>query len=99
MEIQKSIRMAVDTGKVMLGKNESIRSITSGKCKLVIFSANAPNDIKVSIRKAAEAGDIPWIEYEGNAKELGVVCGKPYPINVISIIEPGDSDILSTAKQ
>ncbi len=95
MDVQKSIRMAVDTGRVLLGKNECMRSVRSGKSKIVLFSSNIPFDLKVAISKHAKMGGIPMYEFAGTSKELGSVCGKPYPVSVMSVLEEGDSDILS----
>jgi large subunit ribosomal protein L30e len=99
MDIQKSIRMAIDTGEVLLGKNESLRSINDCKSKLVIVASNLPPDIILDIRKRATLGSIPMYEYAGTSMELGSICGKPYPISIMSIMAPGDSDILSVVKK
>lgn len=95
MDIQKSIRMAVDTGNVLLGKNECIRSVRSGNSKIVLFSSNIPHDLKITISKYAKMSSIPTYDFSGSSKELGSVCGKPYPVSVMSVLEEGDSDILS----
>ena len=99
MDIQKSIRMAVDTGKVLLGKNESFRSINTGKSKLIILAGNAPIDVRVGVKKRAKLSNISVYEYEGTSIELGSLCGKPYPISVMSILDAGDSGILSLGEK
>lgn len=98
MDIQKSIRMAVDTGEVVFGKNESINSINRGASKMVIIAGNVPQDIKVGVLKRARLAEVGAYEYEGTSMELGSVCGKPYPISIMSIIGPGDSDVLLLGK-
>ena len=40
MDINKALRVAIDSGKVSVGANESIKAITSGSAKLVILSSN-----------------------------------------------------------
>ena len=40
MDLNKSLRLAIDTGDVKLGCNETSKSIENGKAKLVILSSN-----------------------------------------------------------
>lgn len=99
MDVQKAIRMAVDSGEVLLGKNEARRSLHTGKCKLLVLAQNLPSDLKLTLEKEARLAGIPYYEFEGTSSDLGGLCGKPYPISVMSIINEGDSDILSLVKK
>ncbi|MEM3364575.1 MAG: 50S ribosomal protein L30e [Candidatus Micrarchaeia archaeon] len=99
MDVQKSIRMAVDTGEVLLGKNEAQRSLHAGKCKLVVLAQNLPSDVKLTIEKKARLAGIPYYVFEGTSSDLGGLCGKPYPISVMAVVDEGDSDILSLVKK
>jgi large subunit ribosomal protein L30e len=36
------------------------------------------------------------MEYEGTSVELGPVCGKPFTIAAMAILDVGESDILAT---
>lgn len=98
MDIQKAVRMAVDTGRVLLGRNESFRSLNAGNSRLIIFSSNLPADVKISVSKRASLAGISTYEFDGSSKELGSICGKPYPVSVISVVEEGDSEILSLSE-
>ena len=42
MDVDRSIRVAVDTGDVTLGSEKSIQSLKLGKGQLVIVAANTP---------------------------------------------------------
>jgi large subunit ribosomal protein L30e len=46
MDIERGIRVAVDTGKVILGSNKTIQAIKLGKGELVVLAANAPKKFK-----------------------------------------------------
>lgn len=35
------------------------------------------------------------LRYSGNSVELGVAAGRPFSVSVLSIVEPGNSNILS----
>ena len=45
MDVDRGIRVAVDTGDVTLGSEKSIQSLKLGKGQLVVVAQNAPKDI------------------------------------------------------
>ena len=94
MDINKAIRMAVDTGKVIFGTRESLRSALNGEGKLFIISDNCPKDIKADIEYYARLSNIKLLHFNGSNKDLSEACGKPYYVSVLTILEPGDSEIL-----
>lgn len=100
-DIAKSIQMAVRTGKTILGANESIRAVKHGDVKLVILAANTPSSIRNDIIHYTNLSDpkIPTMDYEGSSLDLGFICGKPYLVSVVSVQQPGDSDILQLVEE
>ncbi|MEM4390025.1 MAG: 50S ribosomal protein L30e [Candidatus Micrarchaeia archaeon] len=96
VDLAKAIRMAVDTGKVEFGTRRSLKLTLHGKPKLLILAANAPRAIRASLESKARAAGVPVKVYEGSSLELGSVCGKPYPVLALSILEPGNSPILES---
>jgi len=94
MDIDRGIRVAVDTGNVTLGSKKSIQNLKLGKGKIVIISENAPEDIKDDVEYYAKLSNIPVYVYEGSSVELGSVCGKPFTVTTLLIQDPGDSTIL-----
>ncbi len=97
MDIARSIRMAVDTGKVVMGSQRSLKLVLTGEPKLVVLSANAPAILRTDLVRYCGKANVPILQYTGSSLELGTVCGKPFPISVMSIIEEGNSDILAAA--
>lgn len=91
MDLNKSLRLAIDTGKVSVGANQSSKAITSGSAKLVIISSNCPDETVA----AAKKGKTPVYSFKGNNSVLGAACGKPFPVSIIAILDGGKSDILS----
>lgn len=91
MDLNKSLRLAIDTGKVSVGANQSNKAITTGTAKLVILSSNCPEET----RDAAKSGETPVYSFSGNNAVLGAACGKPFPVSIIAILDGGKSDILS----
>ncbi|AXV37241.1 MAG: 50S ribosomal protein L30e [Methanobacteriaceae archaeon] len=94
MDVDRGIRVAVDTGNVTLGSDKSIQELKLGKGKLVIIAENSPEDIKEDVIYYSNLSDISVYKYEGTSVELGSVCGKPFSVATLIIKDPGDSNIL-----
>ncbi len=90
--------MASDTGNVLFGHNSSVQLITQSKPKIVLIAKNVPQDIMIEVTKKCKLAEVPYYIFEGTSMELGSICGKPYPISVMSVLEEGDSDILNLVK-
>ena len=91
MDLNKSLRLAIDTGKVSIGTNEASKAIISGSAKLVILSSNCPEE---TVAKAKDS-ETPVYSFKGNNSVLGAACGKPFPVSIIAILDSGKSDILN----
>lgn len=94
MDVDRGIRVAVDTGDVILGSEKSIQSLKLGNGKLAVVADNSPDDIKDDVKYYAKLSNIPVYTYEGTSVELGSVCGKPFTVATLVIADPGDSTIL-----
>lgn len=94
MDVDRGIRVAVDTGNVTLGSLKSIQGLKLGKGKLVILAQNCPEDIKEDVMHYSKLSEIPVYDYKGTSVELGSVCGKPFTVAAMTIKDPGDSNIL-----
>ncbi|MEM3715836.1 MAG: 50S ribosomal protein L30e [Candidatus Bathyarchaeia archaeon] len=96
-EVDRSIAIAVKTGKILFGSNSTIKSVMAGRARLVIISSNCPKDKREKIEYYCKLSKIPLIIYPGTSLDLGSVCGKPFPVSALTIRDPGDSDILKFA--
>ncbi len=93
--LTSDIRLAVDSGAVAIGINSVMDSIATGKAKLVIASSkNKPGELS-DIEHVAKLADVKVIVFDGDSIQLGTVCGKPYSVSAISILDQGDSNILN----
>lgn len=90
-----ALRLAVESGKVEFGA----RTATGSKARLFVLAANTPQAVREKVSSYAKASEIPIIEFEGTSIELGSVCGKPFPVSVLSVHEEGSSNILELAKK
>ncbi len=93
-EIDRSLAIAVKTGKILFGSNVTIKSAMSGKVRLIIVASNCPKDKREKIEYYCKLSNIPLISYPGSSLDLGSACGKPFMVAALAIRDPGDSDIL-----
>ena len=91
-EIDKKIKILVETGKAVFGTNESMKVLLTGEPKLVIYAKNIDKEKKEEIKKLAELANIKAIEYRGSSMSLGKVCGKLFPVSILVAIDLGEAD-------
>lgn len=93
-----AVRLVVESGKVDFGTNQGINASLTGKAKLFVIADNVLAGTKEKIESFAKKSNIPVIVYSGSSMELGSVCGRPFPVSVISVFNVGSSNILELAK-
>jgi len=86
-----AIRLTVESGKVGFGSRKAV----AGDAKLLIIAKNTPEGIRKNVSKSK----IPVLEFNGSTMELGAVCGKPFPVSVLSVMDEGNSNILELSKK
>ncbi|MFH0884734.1 MAG: 50S ribosomal protein L30e [Candidatus Micrarchaeota archaeon] len=94
-----AVRLAVESGKVEFGARTGIASGIEGDAKLFVVAANTPAETRAKVEGYAKKSKIPVIEYDGSTMELGSVCGKPFPVSVLSVYAEGTSNIMELAKK
>jgi len=99
MDLSKAIRLAVDSGKVELGADKAKKIALRGEAKLVIISKNCPSDTAADLKRYCSQSGTPIIEFPGTSVELGIVCGKPFTVSALSVLEEGNSDILQAIRK
>lgn len=92
MDINKALKTAVTTGKVLFGFDQTMKAVKAGKAKLIIVSSNLPEKHLAIIEKHEE---VPSHRFSGTNIELGSACGKPFSISVLSVLSEGESEILA----
>ena len=92
MDINKALKTAVTTGKVLFGYEQTMKALNAKKAKLIIVSQNCPDDHLTQIDKQKE---VPYYKFGGNNVELGSACGKPFSVSMLSVLNPGESEILA----
>merc|ERR1712055_975616 len=92
--INSRLALVMKSGKYTLGYRSTLKTLRQGKAKLVIIANNTPQLRKSEIEYYAMLAKTGVHHYTGNNIELGTACGKFYRCSVLSVTDPGDSDII-----
>ena len=76
-----------------------MKSLRNGQSKLVLIANNCPAIRKTQLEYMAILGGSRVLHFEGNNVELGTASGRLHRVSVMSIQDPGDSDILTSFQQ
>lgn len=98
-DIQRAIRMVIETGKADFGARGARAHALRGTAKTIIIAANCPKDLKDEILNNCGKSGVPCREVAFSSLELGSVCGKPFPVSALSVIDAGASDILTAPSE
>ncbi len=96
MDLDRSLRRAIETGDVALGTKSALQAVQKKKAKLVVASRNPPPGVVEQLRQAASPP--PLFLFPGTNQELGTACGKPFSVGILAVLDPGDSDVLALAR-
>lgn len=99
IDIEKELKVAFRTGKVVYGYRSSLRSITRGRAKLVIVTENMPKTMKDYIIQLTKSLNVPVYSFPDSSLNLGGLCGKPFFISSLVIEDPGESEILKIHRE
>ena len=94
LDINKALRNAIKTGKIYMGSNQTLNAVDNAQAKAVVLATNCPKDVRDQL-----SGKVPIIDFSGMGVDLGTVCGKPFAISTLTIIEPGESEILTAIRE
>jgi large subunit ribosomal protein L30e len=94
VDISKELQVAMNTGKVVIGFEETKKAILAGTPKMVILAANAPKWARDDIEYYAKLAGIPVFKFPGSSIELGAAAKRPHRIMALAVIDPGQSEIL-----
>ena len=94
-DLSNDVRLAEDTGKVSLGYREVIKAVNTNSAKVVVVAEKGKKSIIDDINHVCKIAGIKLVSFNGGSLELGTVCGKPYSVNSLAIIEEGNSKIVT----
>lgn len=89
IDISRALKVAITTGKVEFGVGQTLKAVKGGKAQMVVLARNCPcKDLTGDL-------DVKVHVYDGNNMELGALCGKPFSVSALVIIDKGTSNILT----
>ena len=95
--IDQELRMAFKTGRIHLGSKVAIRELRRGRAQMAILSSNCPSESMEEIDNYGKLSSVPVLHHQKDSRDLGILCGKPFPVSTLVISDPGDSKILDLA--
>jgi len=94
VNLERELKVALRTGKIVMGSKEVLKHVGVGKGKLVIIASNCPELIKEQIEYYAKLSRIPIYHAPYTSKELGEMCQRGHMVASLVILDEGDSEIL-----
>ena len=85
MTLEKDIKKAVETKKVLIGTESTLKALKAGALGSVVIASNCPENIKSDIEHYGKLSEIAIKQFEGNSADLGALCVKPFKIAVIGL--------------
>ncbi|VVB59359.1 50S ribosomal protein L30e [uncultured archaeon] len=98
MTLEKEIKKAVETKKVLIGTESTLKALKAGELHSVIIASNCPDNIKSDIEHYGKLSEIAVKQFEGNSADLGALCVKPFKIAVIGILREGSPQKTRTSE-
>ena len=93
------LKLVMKSGKAILGYKHSMKALRKGKAKMILISSNCPHLRKSEIEYMAMLAKTQVHHYTGDNTALGTACGKFFNCSILTIIDAGDSDILSAGNK
>jgi len=85
MSVEEDVQSANKANRIVLGYRKSRNFIRMNDAKLMVLARNAPEKIKKEMEHDAKIAGVKVKMFDGSSKELGVLCGKPYPVSVLVV--------------
>lgn len=93
MDAETAIRLAVKSGKTVLGVKRTLHVLRTGAPRVVVLAGNAPSEIAKEVNMLADTHQVPIHHFRSNSWDLGQICGRPHMVAAMVVLDPGDADI------
>ena len=85
MKLEELINTAIKEGKLVMGSKRCLKELKRGNLKYIVIASNAPQDVRAEVVHTAGITKTKVLEFEGNSKELGTLCRKPFFVAVAGV--------------
>ena len=86
------LKLVMKSGKFKLGYKECLKTLRTGKAKLVLIANNCPTVRQSEIEYYAMLSKTAVHHYAGANADLGTACGK-YKVSILTVKDEGDSKL------
>ncbi len=93
MDLSRQLKNAITTGKLLFGQRQASDACANGDAKLIILAANCP--VEYTDELHAKHPEVTMFRSGMVNRELGIASGKPFSVSTITVIDAGDSELLS----
>ena len=93
MDLSRQLKIASATGKLLYGQRQAVDACAKGEAKCVILAANCPQDYVDNL--VAKHPEVTIHRALVVNRELSIASGKPFSVSTITVVDAGDSDLLS----
>lgn len=81
----KELKSVLNTDKIVIGTEETIKELKGQMLSKVYLSSNVPEKVAEDIAYYCDLAGTEIVRLEVPNEELGVMCQKPYYISVLGI--------------
>jgi large subunit ribosomal protein L30e len=93
MDLSRQLKIANTTGDLLFGQRQAIDACAKGDAKCIILAANCPQEYIDDL--AAKHPEVTMHRTVMVNRDLGVASGKPFSVSAITVVNAGDSDLLT----
>jgi large subunit ribosomal protein L30e len=86
-DIITEIKKHVKEGRLVLGKEKTMKLLRSGGLAKVFMASNCQQDLKDDLGHYASLADVELVEVPLSNEELGTLCKKPFFIAVMGLLK------------
>jgi len=97
-DLKTEINDAMRTGKITIGAKSVSGALLNSNPKLILVSSNCPNNVEEEIVYYSKLSNVPYKMLPNDSLELGSMCGRPFPVSTLGVIDEGESGILDMIK-
>lgn len=84
--VHEELKAAVAKGNVLFGSRVVLKALKSGNPKIVFVASNCMESARNDINSHAKISGTKLENFEGTAKQLGIICGKPFAIASLAVL-------------
>jgi large subunit ribosomal protein L30e len=91
--LEKSLKDALNEGKITMGTKQVINSLKSSK--LIVLSQSVRKEISDKLESDAKKEKIPLVNFQGTSVALGRLCSLQFRVSTVSFTSLSDANIKS----